>query len=118
MSTVSRGSYAESFAAQYLEGLGYEILQRNFRCPQGEIDLIARENEVLCFVEVRSRTELDQVDPFETITPQKRSRIIAAAREFLDDLPLPWPLEMRFDAVGILLQDPPQIELRRGAFEA
>jgi putative endonuclease len=117
MTSVFRGSYAEALAAQYLKDVGYEILQRNFRCAQGEIDLIAREQHVLCFVEVRSRTQIDQVDPFESITRQKQSRIIAAAREFLDNLPLPWPTEMRFDAVGIFLRDPPEIELRRGAFE-
>ncbi|MFC1610595.1 YraN family protein [Myxococcota bacterium] len=116
-STTARGSRAETLASEYLEQQGYQIVTRNFRTANGEIDLIAYDGPVLCFVEVRSRKSTAFGDPLETIGRQKINRVVRAARAYLDHLDGPWP-QMRFDAVGIVMSDPPQIELVRDAFEA
>lgn len=115
-SAVARGSAAESIAAAFLSQRGYKILRRNYRAPGGEIDLIAWDGETLCFIEVRARQTVDFGDPLETIDRRKVSRVVRAARHYLDALEPPWPA-MRFDAVGIVL-NPLHIELVRDAFEA
>ena len=116
--TRARGQQAEGLAAAHIEALGYRLVERNFRCAAGEVDLIAWDGSVLCFIEVRSRATADFGDPLETIGPQKIRRIVRAAREYLSRLDGPWP-EMRFDAIGVLTSStPPEITLVRGAFEA
>ena len=115
--TRTRGEAGENLAARHLESLGYRIVERNYRVASGEVDLIAWDGQVLCFVEVRSRATVDFGDPLETIGPQKIRRIVKAAREYLANIDGTWP-EMRFDAVGIVMSEPPQLTLVRGAFEA
>ena len=83
------GDAGEQAAAKFLKKQGYRIVDRNFTCPRGEVDLVALEkrSRLLCFVEVRSRTLDDgrapQVSPEESVTPAKRRRVILAARKFL-----------------------------------
>ena len=115
--TTSRGARAEALAAEFLEGLGYRVVTRNFRCQGGEIDLVAWDGPVLCFIEVRARESDEFGTPLETLDARKLRRVVHAARAYLETLVGPWP-EMRFDAVGILLTEPPRIELVRAAFEA
>lgn len=116
-STTVRGARAEEIAVAHLEGEGYRVVRRNFRAPGGEIDIIAWDGDVLCFVEVRSREHTRHGDPLETIDTRKIRRVVRAAHAYLDDVRPPWP-EMRFDAVGIVLTEPPAIDLVRDAFEA
>jgi TIGR00252 family protein len=93
------GKFAENRAEKMLQDAGLSILQRNYRCRQGEIDLIARDGDTLVFVEVRSRSRRDYGSAAESITPAKRRRIIAAARHYLATLPrIP---ACRFDAVTL-----------------
>jgi putative endonuclease len=80
------GKFAESRAEKMLAAEGLDILQRNYRCRRGEIDLIARDGETLVFVEVRSRGRADYGSAAESITPAKQRRIIAAARHYLASL--------------------------------
>jgi putative endonuclease len=115
--TTRRGARAEGLAWDYLAAQGYRLVTKNHRAKGGEVDLIAYDGQVLCFIEVRARESADFGLPLETIDRRKQLRIIRAARHFLETLPSPWP-PMRFDAVGILLTDPPAIELVRAAFEA
>ena len=112
-----RGAYGEDLAASYLTGQGYRVVARNLRFVGGEIDLIAFDADVLCFVEVRSRANLNHGHPLETVGPAKIRRIVLAASQYLADLPEPWP-ETRFDVLGIVLSDPPAYTLVREAFEA
>ena len=116
VSAVARGRRAEALAEAFLVGQGFAIETRNFRCPYGEIDLIAREGEIVCFVEVRARQRATPVAPLETLTARKIGRLITTARAYLVRLPEPWPL-LRFDALGILLVEPPEFTLVRDAFE-
>lgn len=114
-----QGQRAEQLAAAYLRAHGYTIEQANVRFPVGEIDLIAHEGDVLCFVEVRCTASGDQGGPFATITHRKRQRIIRAARWYLNRL-RELPQQIRFDVVGILWppDGPPSLELLRAAFDA
>ncbi len=114
---TARGARAEALAADYLEAQGYRLVAKNHRCPGGEVDLIGFDGAVLCFVEVRSRTGVERGHPLETIDGRKIHRVVKAARDYLGTLSGPWP-EMRFDALGIVLADPPAFTLVRGAFEA
>lgn len=118
MTTSSeRGNRAEDLAVRTLIERGYEILARNVRVAGGEIDVIATQGDVLCFVEVRSVSDPKHGDPLETITPLKIRRLVKAAQGYLATLPPPWPT-MRFDAVGVVLTQPPTVELVQDAFEA
>jgi putative endonuclease len=78
-----RGADAEALAAGYLRKLGVCILARNFRCRLGEIDLIGLDGEILCFIEVRHRARTRYGTPIETVSAQKRHRIIRTAEHFL-----------------------------------
>ena len=115
--TTERGQWAEDLAACYLEGKGYEVLLRNYRCTVGEIDIIALEDGALVFVEVRARENDLHGHPLETIGPAKISRIIQAARDFIHHNG-PVNVPIRFDAVSILLEEQPKFELVKEAFEA
>jgi putative endonuclease len=78
-----RGNAAESLAAAFLERQGLKILERNYRCRFGEIDLVARSGAVLVFVEVRARKSEAFGGAAGSITAAKRRRLVAAARHFV-----------------------------------
>lgn len=104
------GRRGEQLAAERLAALGYQIVERNFRCPAGEIDLVARRDDTWVFVEVRTRRGERFGTPEESITPRKRSHLIASAQHYLQAHQLeavPW----RIDAVAVGLS--PRGELLR-----
>ncbi len=98
------GDWGEEQAARYLEKLGYEILERNFRCKAGEIDIIALEGGVLCFVEVKTRSSLSFGYPSEAVTRLKRLHLLRAAKFYLLLYNLT-ATETRIDIVEILKVD-------------
>lgn len=107
-----RGAAAEGLAANHLRQHGLSILERNFRCRFGEIDLIARDGEAIVFVEVRMRGRSDFGGAAESITAAKRERLRKAARHYLArERRLP---RCRFDAV--LVSADGKIEWIRDAF--
>lgn len=116
-STTQRGREAEAWAARWLEEQGFEVLARNHATRRGEVDLVCREGETLCFVEVRSRAAGGLADPVETITRLKARRVASAAADWAArhgalDRP------MRFDVVAVRLgPGGPGFELIRGAFD-
>ena len=114
-----RGQRSERLAAAFLSARGYVIKETNVRFPVGEIDLVAFERDVLCFVEVRSTSSTEWGGPFASITDRRRRRFIRAARWYLTRL-RDLPPEIRFDVVGITWHDgaAPAIELIRSAFDA
>ncbi len=96
------GALGEKIAADYLTGLGYMIRERNFRLREGEIDIIAEMDDFLVFIEVRTRTSNSYGTPEESVTAQKKERLIALAEAYIedrDDLPSSW----RIDVVAIEL---------------
>lgn len=96
------GILGEKLARDFLKKRGYRILETNYRCPQGEIDIVARHKDALVFIEVRTKTSLEFGSPEESITPVKKEKMRAAAfhyRQTHDNLPLLW----RIDVVAVEL---------------
>jgi putative endonuclease len=87
-------------ARNYLEKLGYQIIETNFRCHEGEIDIVAQHGEQLVFVEVRTRRGTEFGTPEESISPAKREKLIEVANAYIQShtgLPSLW----RIDVVAI-----------------
>jgi putative endonuclease len=118
-STRKAGAEAEEAACAFLEASGLRIVERNFRARGGEIDLVAREGDVLVFVEVRFREGEEFGAPEETVGPAKRRKIVSAAREYLGRIPWNSWKEARFDVIAVLGTGPDAV-LRHyaGAFDA
>jgi len=79
------GRLGESLAARELERRGYRIIARNWRCPIGEIDLVAERDDTLVFVEVRTRRGNERGTPQESITPAKQAKLIETAQTYLSE---------------------------------
>ena len=94
------GRSAEDLAVDLLKGRGYQILARNWRRPEGELDVVADDGGVCVFVEVRSRTGQEFGHPLESVNPRKRGQIVRAARLYLDAEPTR-ATGYRFDVVGV-----------------
>jgi uncharacterized protein (TIGR00252 family) len=94
------GARGEELAVTYLESQGYAIVQRNYRCPEGEMDIVAREGHALVFVEVRARRSGVAGTPEESVTPAKGRRLIAVAERFLQEHPES-PQEWRIDLIAL-----------------
>ena len=112
-STHEIGCAYEKIAGDYLEKLGYNILEYNFRCRSGEIDIIAKDGEYLVFCEVKYRTDSKKGDPLEAVTYMKQKKISKCAAYYMMkngflDIPC------RFDVIGISEKG---INLLKNAFE-
>ena len=105
---MNRGAAAEALAADFLAGRGLTIVARNYRCRGGEIDLIARERDILVFVEVRLRSGEAFGGAAASITTTKRRRLERAARHYLARIGREPPC--RFDAVLLDSLDSRRIE--------
>jgi len=75
-----RGRAGEELACAHLRGLGFGILERNYRCRVGEIDVVARDGDTLVFVEVKDRSDPSHGSAVEAVTLAKRRRVVRAAR--------------------------------------
>lgn len=95
------GARYEELAAEYLENQGLFILEKNYRCRQGEIDLIARDAEYLVFVEVKYRRGEEKGISLEAVDGRKQKRICKAARYYLACSVGNMDISCRFDVVGI-----------------
>lgn len=94
-----RGHRAETIAAFYLMAKGWRIVDRNFRCRQGEIDIVAVKRDLIAFVEVKAR--LRDSDAVDAVGMQARRRIRAAAGVWVSRLPDASRLSWRFDIVAV-----------------
>jgi putative endonuclease len=112
------GQRGENVAARYLRNQGYKILERNFRCDVGEVDIIARDGRTLVFAEVKTR-EYDDPTPEDQINRDKRHQLTKAATFYLARYGVPQPAA-RFDVVAIVWPSgrEPQIRHTTDAFEA
>jgi putative endonuclease len=108
-----RGVEAEAMAAEFLKGKGLRIVECNYRCRLGEIDLVARDGTTTVFVEVRSRKSSAFGGAAASITGKKRMRLLKAARHYVSRLGT-FP-QCRFDAL-LIEGEPPRIEWIRNAF--
>jgi putative endonuclease len=97
------GRSGEERVGAHLRGLGYRLLDRNYRCRLGEIDLIAKDSETYVFVEVKLRQRADFGHPAAGLRPKQQQRIRRAAQHYLQSLGLnPLEVVQRFDLVTLL----------------
>lgn len=95
--STQKGRWAENAACHYLQEKGYRILARNFRSPCGEIDIVARKNDLVVFVEVRFRKQFD--DALWSLHSGKQKRLRSTAQAFLHAHPEFRQLQCRFDFI-------------------
>lgn len=113
---MNPGAQAEQTAARYLQQHGLQLVQANYRCRMGEIDLILREGETLVFAEVRMRGSTSFGGAAASIDAHKQARLIRTAQHYLSGLPRIPPC--RFDALLLASADGRQgIEWLKNAFE-
>jgi len=96
------GILGEKLARDFLEKRGYHIIETNYRCPHGEIDIIAKHKDSLVFIEVRAKRSPEFGSPEESITPAKREKIRATAYHYQqthENLPPLWRIDV-VDAIG------------------
>ena len=97
------GALGEKIAVDFLKKRGYKILETNYRCSLGELDIVAEHNSYLVFIEVRTKKNLQFGLPEESITPAKKEKLISLAQNYLQtytNLPSFW----RIDIVAIELK--------------
>lgn len=109
------GKYGEELAARHLMSKGYVILERNWRCNLGEIDLVARIDSDLVVCEVKTRSSLAFGDPLEAVSGRKIRRMRSLALRWIEERTVS-PRNIRFDVVGIVrpLSGPPEITHLQG----
>jgi putative endonuclease len=122
---IELGKLGEAYAAAYLEQIGYRLVAANFTLPVGrnlrdavvnaELDLIAYDQQTLCFIEVKTRASDWFAPPQANVDLRKRRQIARAARAYRELFELE-NQPFRFDVVTVVFTDPPQIELLRDFF--
>lgn len=95
----STGVLGEDYVAELVKKKGYNIVIRNYKIKMGEIDIVAKNDKYIIFVEVRTRKEAGMIHPLETITPAKRRKVIRTATYFL--MQYPFDLQPRFDVAAV-----------------
>jgi putative endonuclease len=106
------GARGEAMAADWYVDRGYDVLARNWRCREGEIDLVVAQRRTIVFCEVKTRSSDAFGVPAEAVTRAKRERLRHLAAKWLDESPVR-PLRIRFDVAAIL---DGQLEMIEGAF--
>lgn len=109
------GKEYEEKASKYLEGMGYTIIDRNFQCHGGEIDIVAREKEYLVFIEVKFRKTDKMGGPWESVDTRKQRVISKVAEYYIYRHGHSFDASYRFDVVLILGE---KIKLIKNAFDA
>jgi len=115
MTTTARqrsalGAYGEALAARHLTEQGMVVLDRNWRCDLGEVDLVLRDGRVLVVCEVKTRSSLAYGTPTEAVTEQKAARLRRLAARWLTDHEV-HPDEVRIDIVGVLVPPSGPVEV-------
>lgn len=83
MNNIEKGNFGEMVAAMYLEKQGFEIVERNFRCRLGEVDIICKKNNQIIFVEVKTRTTNNYGAPSEAVNKEKKNKIRKVAALYM-----------------------------------
>lgn len=112
------GKYGEKLAGLFLREQGMQILDRNWRCARGEIDIVASDGRTLVFCEVKTRTTIAFGAPLEAVDERKSRRLRMLGTSWTEAHPGGWDA-LRFDVIGILLRPgdaPAQLRHVRGAF--
>lgn len=114
--TKESGDLAERLAADFLEGYGLNIIERNFRTRYGEIDLIANDSGMVVIIEVRAKKNEFSGLPIETVNYKKQQKVLKMARWYLAQNKLT-DRAARIDVVGVTLTRPPKFEWIKNAVE-
>ena len=109
---LALGALGEELAAEWYLANGYEVVDRNWRCREGEIDIVLRKNRTIVFCEVKTRTSDAFGLPAEAVTHEKRQRLRHLASKWLDDSTVK-PRQIRFDVASVLGGE---LEIIEGAF--
>jgi putative endonuclease len=115
---LTLGARGEEIAVAFLKGKKFAIVERNFRCKGGEVDIVAREGKAIVFIEVKTRRTLSYGPPQLAVTPFKQRQISKAALTWLAKNRL-YEAAARFDVIAILVRDRqvPEIDHIRNAFD-
>ena len=114
---IALGKFGEDLAKKKLKKCGYKILTTNYRCPLGEIDCVARDGDVLVFVEIKTRKNEPLGHVREAVTKRKQTQISKVALAYMKSKDL-WGSRARFDVVAIGLRDgKEEIEIIKNAFD-
>ncbi len=114
---ISLGKFGEDLARERLKDLGYRILKKNYRCSLGEVDLVARDGDVLVFVEIKTRKSESLGQIKEVVNRRKQAQLSKVALAYLKSNNL-WGSKARFDVVAIrLIGGKKEIEIIKNAFE-
>lgn len=109
MTRKDTGNMGEQLAINFLKKKGFRILETNYRCARGEIDIISCQKESLVFVEVRTKADLTYGSPEESVTPAKKRHLESAVNHYLQNLKK-MPLSWRIDLVAIELEADNQVK--------
>lgn len=110
-----KGNYGESLALRYIEQKGYTVLETNYRCARGEIDIICMDGDTLVFVEVKFRKSLAYGYPREAVNYPKQSRIKKVAEYYIYQKKI-MDRDCRFDVIEIIAMCKPEIIHLENAF--
>jgi putative endonuclease len=111
---IALGQLGESLALAYLERAGLKVLKQNYRCPKGEMDIVAQDGEWIVFVEVRTKTSGSMGYAEESITAKKVQRLRNIAKYYLLEKGyVEWP-PLRFDLIAILYRQESEIKWIQG----
>jgi putative endonuclease len=114
---ITLGKLGEDLARERLKDLGYRILKTNYRCSLGEVDVVARDGDVLVFIEIKTRKNESLGQIKEAVNRRKQSKLSKVALAYLKSNNL-WGSKARFDVVSIRLIDgKKEIEIIKNAFE-
>jgi putative endonuclease len=119
MERKSLGDLGETLAKAHLKKKGYRLIETNYRCHSGEIDIVARQKDYLVFVEVRTKSTLDYGSPEESLSPAKQKHMIKSAYHYLQNHPK-HPENWRIDLVAVVLDaenKPKRIDILENALE-
>lgn len=104
------GQRAESLAVKFLQAKSYEIVARNWRFSRAEIDIIARKNDVLIFIEVKMRSYNYYGNPEDFVSEKQQALIQEAASQYMEQVGYEW--EIRFDIIAILWEEKQEAKIR------
>ncbi len=105
------GRFGEQLAAEYLVERGLTVLTRNWRCPEGEIDIVALEGKELLFVEVKTRSSRAYGHPFEAVTSDKANRLHRLALRWKQETRD--PRKFRIDLIAVLFDSSGAVTIER-----
>ena len=114
---IRTGKKGEDIAVVYLKSAGYRIVERNYKCLFGEIDIVAKDGDTVVFVEVKSRKSEEFGDPQVAVGLEKQKKISKISLKYLEEKHL-YHCNARFDVVAIkMLPSGNKVELIQNAFE-